>query len=668
MAGDSRTGERRSGGRLRWGAGALLFLALVLLIPAEARAHALLVRSLPEADAELVEPPAAVEMWFSEPLEAGFSGARLLDASGAEISTGAAQVNPLDPFHMTLPLERLEPGIYTVAWQTLSQADGHEWAGFFPFTVLYPDGTHPGGAAASIEGTNGAELPTLPEVGARWLLLLGSMLLFGLPLFGLVVQPQKEGESELAAYLSSLLVRGLWLGLAFLVAGSAWQLVNQAARLSSLEALPALLLTTRGGNLALARLALAGVVLLLVVMGTMAKASRRPSQVLLAVAALLLLSISAGSHAAALTGRGWTILVDYAHLVAAAAWLGGLLLLPLLGWRARGASPGERQGFAVLVRRFSALAGLAILVLTATGIFSSLVQVPGLYALFTTSYGQVLLGKVALVALVIGIAFFNRRLIGGEHWGAQEGKAARRFNRQVTLEAGVAITIMVTVAVLVQTTVPARAQDAIDNTYEEVLAADDLAIHVQVSPNQAGQNDFLVHLYHQDGSSVGEVQLVRLFFEYLDDNVGQAVAEMEPITASLFHLEGAFLSRAGAWELSVYVRRRGLDDTLVSTPLGVASPGGSSGSMWQNPLPGLPPSLTGAGVLLVVGIGLWYGRDLLVRRAPRRARWLHWIGGAAIAVAATIVFFTAPDSGVERRGRAAGHAGFDCHGRGALPG
>jgi putative copper export protein len=53
------------------------------------------------------------------------------------------------------------------------------------------------------------------------------------------------------------------------------------------------------------------------------------------IGALILATFSVGSHAAAVSGRGWAILGDWLHLVAAAVWLGGLVLLALLLWQWR---------------------------------------------------------------------------------------------------------------------------------------------------------------------------------------------------------------------------------------------------------------------------------------------------------------------------------------------
>ena len=74
----------------------VILLALLLVLPASA--HALLVRSSPESDAEMLVAPSTIEMWFSEPLETAFTSARLIGPDGNELPTSAAVVNPSE-FH-----------------------------------------------------------------------------------------------------------------------------------------------------------------------------------------------------------------------------------------------------------------------------------------------------------------------------------------------------------------------------------------------------------------------------------------------------------------------------------------------------------------------------------------------------------------------------------------
>ena len=699
---------------LKWNHGkrkvfwALLILALALLSlwlwapgPSPAQAHAILLRSIPEADAELVQPPATIEMWFSEPLEADFSGARLLNSLGEEVASAAVNPDPADLTHLTLLPGPLEPGIYTVAWQTLSQVDGHEWQGSFPFTVLNPDGSRPASSAALVEDGGGEELPTPGEVISRWLVLLGAILILGAPLFQIIVAPNLKNKTLLESYARDLVLRAIWSAVLMIVLGSGLQIVVQALQLGDLGRLPDLLLGTRTGTLALVRQALAftalfvilglsqpwplrgrewpflfltamcGAIIILLllfttpqsdrilVLATVALAGlgmvlvtlapsddvevveRRSWQALLVPAGLLLFSLSLGSHAGAAPGSAWAILGDFIHLLAAAAWVGGLTLLPVLIWQVRRkASAADLHHILPLVRRFSYLASFAVFVLIVTGLFSSLVELPTLSSLWETSYGLVLLAKLFLIVLALEVAFFNNQLVHRRIHQLRQPVGWRRLNRQIGLEAIFSLGVMLSVAILVQTPAPRSFNSTAspfqsDLPFNAIARADDLYIHLQVTPNQAGHNRFWVHLYHPDNSPVGEVQLVRLLFNYRQEQLGQARVDLDPRGQNIFVVEGAYLNQAGIWDLSVYVRRRGMDDALtevrVEVPPLTAQVAGAS--PWENPIPLLPAGMLIAGVLAALGaIPFIWHRSLRAVRA-----WLFpgliLIGGIMILTA-----------------------------------
>jgi copper transport protein len=653
-----------------------LLVALLLLPEGMARAHALLLRSLPEANAELAQTPARIELWFSEPLESGFSQAHLLPSSGEQMPTGAAMIDPFDPAHMTLPLGHLEPGVYTVAWQTLSKADGHEFYGSFPITVLNPDGSRPAGGAATADAGNRAELPSPAETAARWLGLLGGVLLFGAPIFLTAVLPtgRKPGSHSADAIDVAgrdLGAAALWIAAVMLILGHAWGVSLQAARLGGLAQLPKLLLETRSGVLALARSGLAlsallvilrlpqpapirgreqlargGIAALLIFILAGLVSAAFQGQALLAVPAILfaaggagwallspdderpggerrvwgaalllggplLFAISLGSHASSGAGSVWAVLGDFIHLCAAGSWAGGLLLLPGWLWRVRRSaearlSAGPRT--LLVVRRFSYLASFSIFVLTLSGVFNGLVEIPALADLWNTPYGRVLLVKLGLIALAMDLALLNNRLVHGGSPAAGKPESLTRLNRQVALESGLVLVLMLSVAVLVQTVTPRTLTpdaSAFQPTppYTSIVSGDDLYMHVQVSPNQVGDNRFWVHLYHDDGSPVGEVQLVQLRFEYRDLLLGQAKVDLQPLGKDTFAAEGAYLSQAGAWDVSAYIRRRDLDDTLVNFSLDVPVPTlkAASATPWQNPVAAIPGGMILIWIMAALG-------------------------------------------------------------------
>ena len=96
------------------------------------------------------------------------------------------------------------------------------------------------------------------------------------------------------------------------------------------------------------------------------------------------------------------MLADWVHLTAMSLWFGGLILIvglvpPLLHGTA-GAT--QRQAMAAIIGRFSQLGLISMAVLTITGIYAVTVHTTR-DTVGTTTYGLVVIGKVALVACIV---------------------------------------------------------------------------------------------------------------------------------------------------------------------------------------------------------------------------------------------------------------------------
>src|SRR5262249_45835020 len=97
------------------------------------------------------------------------------------------------------------------------------------------------------------------------------------------------------------------------------------------------------------------------------------------------------------------------------------------------------------VRRSSAIALPAMLVVVATGLWNTWVQVGSVAALVGTRYGWLLLAKVGLLIAVLGLAGMNRRrwlpALSGD--GARVGRPAMaRLSRYMTCEFALALLIL----------------------------------------------------------------------------------------------------------------------------------------------------------------------------------------------------------------------------------
>jgi copper resistance protein D len=98
------------------------------------------------------------------------------------------------------------------------------------------------------------------------------------------------------------------------------------------------------------------------------------------------------------------------HTIAAAAWAGGLPALLFALVEQRRFSPYEARDCTLDVcSRFSLMAMIAVTLVVASGIANAGFRVGGSFGkLFDSAYGNALLMKLAVVAAMLAVAYFNR--------------------------------------------------------------------------------------------------------------------------------------------------------------------------------------------------------------------------------------------------------------------
>ena len=172
------------------------------------------------------------------------------------------------------------------------------------------------------------------------------------------------------------------------------------------------------------------------------------SRALAVVATLLLASIALTGHPA--MHNGWLGLVhplnQAAHLLAAGIWLGGLLPLALVLAGSRN-SGTDRAPATRALRRFSAFAMIAVLVVLGSGLVNAWLLVGSPSALIATGYGRTLLVKLALVAALVTIALVNRFVLLPSLASRSE-RALARIERNVTIELALGATVLAVACVL----------------------------------------------------------------------------------------------------------------------------------------------------------------------------------------------------------------------------
>ena len=97
-------------------------------------AHTSLVKSDPPRRATLSEPPANIQLWFSEEIEVAYAAVKVLDGDDKTVSVGEPEAVEDDPKSIILALPTLNPGRYDVQYRVLS-LDGHVVESSYGFRI-----------------------------------------------------------------------------------------------------------------------------------------------------------------------------------------------------------------------------------------------------------------------------------------------------------------------------------------------------------------------------------------------------------------------------------------------------------------------------------------------------------------------------------------------------
>ena len=232
--------------------------------------------------------------------------------------------------------------------------------------------------------------------------------LFGVALFP-VYSGLSRADSESARFFRWLSGAVATAAVATLVANLAWlafTTANMNGELSAAFATPALLSViqkTSFGHVWSVRLVI-NVLLVAITLAHLAFRRTDRQWILIPLLSGVLLASVAGSGHTQVGGSAAGLLhvaADATHLLAAGAWLGGLISLAFILKECPPAAAG-------VLTRFSGMGYVAVSVLIGTGLVNSWFLVGSFPRLITTAYGQLLLVKLVVFTGMLGLAMANR--------------------------------------------------------------------------------------------------------------------------------------------------------------------------------------------------------------------------------------------------------------------
>jgi copper transport protein len=583
----------RCGRVLRTSLACALVGAGVLASAPVAGAHAQLLGTSPASGATVQVQPKQVIFEFNQAVGGTLGAVRVYDAQGNEVDDLNVSHPYGDEHWMGVGLKpRLPDGTYTGTYRVIS-ADTHIVYGGLVFNIGHAGAT-PKFTVAGLIGKN--ESGKVTEVafgvvrGLNYLTLAlmvgGLAFLFFVWRPGLIAvagaEPRwSEASRVFASSSRRLFVVVIVLGVLVSVLGvllqgasaagvSLWaslksSIINNTlgSRFGEVWGLRAIDWLVLGGLLVTARAMRRDAIPVLAPGGHDAEGVAmvaRPPRAIVALlgigGAYLAFTPALAGHASIESPVGVFFPSDALHVLAGSVWVGGIacLLLALPG-ATRQLEGGERSRLLLAtLARFSPLALGAVVVIAATGVIQAYIDVRSLHGLLHTTYGALILVKVALLLSLIGLGWINRervipaltRLVGDGRSPGGIGVLARRAMRG---EIALMLCVFGVTAALVSYAPPIDAASGPFSTNTTIGSAE---LEMTVEPARVGLNT--IHLYlinAKDGSQFTATKELSATAALPAKGIGPLPLKANLSGPGHYTLNSTELSPGGTWEIKI---------------------------------------------------------------------------------------------------------------------
>ena len=553
---------------------------------APAFAHAALESTDPVAGAVLKNSPPRIDLHFSEPISVDPESVRIIASSGEAIKTVRPTGVPGSPGILRQRLAVLDNGTYVVTWRILS-ADAHPIRGAFTFSVgeISKGGAVKGIADKFLSGGTTRRSVDISYASVRGFVYLAMAILIG-GLFASIFVWRRALEHQRVRRM----LWGAWgaLGGLTILAFGLQGAYSAGEKLSGTfdPSLWSNTWSTRIGTVLIVRVLL--VAALLPAMLLLKKAQRGRWWVPVTVALLVAVAVTPGLGGHASVGsQSWIAMLAAAlHVLAMSTWVGGLILLILLG------TSGKTEEVLASMPTWSRVAAASVLAVVLTGVARGYRELGGLSDVLGSTYGRLLSLKVGIVLVTLLVATLARDavhrrwkldseeltaadeerealLVAGEKppkrrghslvpnetgvatlsYVLPEATARRRLLRSIFAEVSLLVFVIGVTAVLVNT-VPAKSVRS--GPWSATLEVGKLLADVNVSPARTGPNEVHLTLNTPGG---GPAQVLDVSVEFSLPSSGIAPIDVEMRSAGIAHYTSVGFTPpvAGDWSMTLKI-------------------------------------------------------------------------------------------------------------------
>ncbi|HWF33615.1 MAG TPA: CopD family protein [Solirubrobacteraceae bacterium] len=568
--------------RIRAQIAATLLACVALLGAAPAAfAHAQLLSTEPASGATLAAQPKLVVFEFGENVGGTLGAVRVYGAAGNEVDDASVSHPQGDAHALAVGLRAgLPDGTYTATYRVVS-ADTHIVYGGLVFNIGHASAASNITVAGLIKRNESGRVTKIAFGVTRALdyvsiaLMLGA-LAFVLIAWGPAARALAVNDADAEQWRTASLIftrrlqRLLYVAIALGATVSVLGFLLQGASAAGVSLWTSLkgsvlndTLDTRFGTVwavrALDWLALGALLIGAQARGRALVTALRSRAILAAFAlgaAYLALTPALAGHAS-IEHPTWLFFPsDVLHVLAASVWVGGIacLLLALPAATGRLAGPQRTRLLLATLARFSPLALAAVVTIAITGIVQALIDVRNFDGLVHTTYGALVIVKVALLLVLITLGWVNRdrvlpalrRLVEAGSTPGAAGVLARRTMRS---ELALMLCVFGVTAALISYTPPIDA-DAGPFSIDTTLGAAELEMTLE--PAEVGLNTAHIYLIDaRSGTQFTQTKELTVTAKLPAKNIGPIALKTIPAGPGHYILNSAVLSPAGTWQLEV---------------------------------------------------------------------------------------------------------------------
>jgi len=560
--------------------------------------------------------PENITILFSERPDPKVSYIHVTDSEGNRIDYGDFKITGEKERQATVFLNRskVNDGVYSVSWLTLSKDDGHISKGTYVVGV--------GGLAdlnPARENTIERPESLTPIVAViKTPIIISQVCILGFVMSHVLIWRGVPGTGLRTTIYDLILSRFrkpiIFASVAVAVATTLLLIIQTFDITDSesdyLKNLGSLFYETSNGITWLIRIICSAVVLLVIyIYSRLTNADSKTDELRdkihrrgMVLLGFLVVAISASvatnsivSHSASIESVPQVAIIsDFIHFAAVSIWVGGLVYLsyvffPSINRISSSISGKVQQIIAepgsitlLILSRFSTVASVSLGVIGITGLYLAWLHIHSIEDLLASDYGKVLMVKlsIALPVLFLGAyhQFWIRRIFDKlsirsdkqveNHKKLVNEKVLSSIKSTVTFEAILAICILSAAAFLTVTPLPTYVDHGdiqnisngnmsspnVQAEFAQKLENQGVPITLTISPFHVGFNNFTVRI-PMETQNLSQISNVYIEFKKSDDSLGPIIAKLQTKDQGAYSTIGGYLSQPGDWDLKATIQR-----------------------------------------------------------------------------------------------------------------